>query len=114
MADAPVSKPMITTVTTSSVYTAMVTWEGIMAAIAANPDFTSTRPTLTTGMTMGGMGSGLSFTWSMTPQQVDQVLRASISDLPTLGLYTVTVLSGDPVNALSVTWTGPAPPAAAV
>jgi len=90
-------------------HTALVTWDAVMNAIQAS-NFTSTRPTLQVGgMAMGGLGSGLTYAWSMTPQQLDELLRASIADLPTLGLYTVATLPNDPTNALSVTWTTTAP-----
>jgi len=100
------------TVTNTTNNTALVPWTEVMAGIQAQAsDFATVQPQLQVGMAMGGMGAGLSFTWSITPQKLDEILRPSIPGLPTLGLYTVAVLPGDPTNALSVTWTSTTPPA---
>ena len=48
---------------------------------------------------------GVQVYWLIPPATLDAFLRAEISTLPPIGDYTVTLTSGDPVNAGTVTWT---------
>lgn len=93
-------------VTTNTKHTALVPWEDVMQAVQlAAEEFLATHPDLMLKLQGPGLlGSGLTYQWSISPQRLDQMLRAGIENLPTLGLYEVSVLSNDQINALSVTW----------
>lgn len=99
--------------TTTTTHKALVSWADFNAALDERSEkMLLTRPVITItggGMNMPGMPitgalAGMQLSWGMTPQKLDEILRASIEGLPTLGYYSVTSLTGDPVNALSVDW----------
>lgn len=97
---------MPTTVTSTVTHRAVVPWEDIMQAVQLGAEeFLATHPDLMLKLQGPGLsGSGLTYQWSVSPQRLDQMLRAGIENLPTLGLYQVSVLPNDQINALSVTW----------
>lgn len=98
---------MAAVVVTKPSHTAMIPWTDVQADIVSNADtFLQVRPQLTVnGMPMGGGMVGIKFSWDVSPQKLDAMLRSDIPELPALGMYSVSMLANDPINALSVTWT---------
>jgi hypothetical protein len=87
-----------------------IAWADIQAWITSSAAlFLSAEAKLSMGMIPSGSAAAgtpvVQVYWLIPPATLDAFLRAEISTLPPIGDYTVTLTSGDPVNAGTVTWT---------
>jgi len=96
---------MAATLVSRTTHKATVPWADVEKAIADNAEkMLATRPRLTVSQGIGNPYATLTLGYEISPQKLDEMLRASLPGLPVLGLYIITVVTDDKSVAFEVSW----------